>query len=228
MAFSDQAWAADLVAKVEIKARDLLADSPACHDWDHSQRVWRTAKQLAILERAELLVVEVAALLHDIGRVAELRDQGQTCHAQLGAAMTPSVLAELGVDCSDFVAAVTDCVRSHRYRQRDGATPPQSLEAKIVYDADKLDSLGAIGIGRAFHFAGRIGARVHNLAQEALNSDSYSVEDSAYREYLVKLRHLHEAMLTASGRAFAQRRHRFMVEFFAQINREVRGEDFML
>lgn len=224
MAYKDQVWAAGLVAKVEDKVRELLAESPSCHDWDHTQRVWRTARHLAELESADLLLVEVAALMHDIGRVAELRDQGRTCHARLGAAMTPEVLAGLGVSSRAFIDAVAECVRSHRYRQRDGVGP-QSLEAKIVYDADKLDSMGAIGIGRSFHFAGRVGARVHNREDEALNSASYSVEDSAYREYLVKLRYLRDCILTPSGRALAERRHQFMVDFFDEINREVRGED---
>ena len=96
---------------------------------------------------------------------------------------------------------------------------------KFCY-ADKLDSIGAIGAGRAFHFAGRIGARVHNSEAEARDSDSYSVEDSAYREYLVKLRHIHEAMLTAEGRRMAEGRHLFMVAFFERICLETRGEDF--
>jgi uncharacterized protein len=224
MAYKDQVWAKGLVAKVEAKVRKLLAESPSCHEWDHTQRVWRTACHLAEQEAADMLLVEVAALMHDIGRVAELRDQGRTCHARLGAAMVPELLADMDVSCQAFIDAVAECVRSHRYRRRDGVGP-QSLEAKIVYDADKLDSMGAIGIGRSFHFAGRIGARVHNTSEEALNSDSYSVEDSAYREYLVKLRFLHDHILTPSGRALAKRRHQFMVDFFAEINREVRGED---
>jgi len=90
----------------------------------------------------------------------------------------------------------------------------------IVYDADKLDSIGAVGIGRAFHFAGRIGARLHNTAAEAVGAPAYSVEDSAYREYLVKLRHVPERMLTPSGRRLAVDRARFMDEFFHRLNDE--------
>ena len=82
---------------------------------------------------------------------------------------------------------IVNCVKRHRYRSSD---LPVTLEEKIVYDADKLDSVGAIGIGRAFLFAGRSGAKVHNTKEDALNSESYSEEDTAYREYLVKLRHI--------------------------------------
>jgi len=117
-------------------------------------------------------------------------------------------------------------VRTHRYRAR-GGDRPGSLEARIVFDADKLDSIGAIGIGRSFHFAGRIGARVHNRAAEAEGSASYSREDSAHREFLVKLRHVRRNLLTDAGRRLAAGRHRFMLEFFAQLEREARGEDLI-
>ena len=101
---------------------------------------------------------------------------------------------------------------------------PASIEAKIVYDADKLDSMGAIGIGRAFHFAGRIGARVHNRQEEALNNDSYTIEDTAFREYLVKLRHLQKHLLTAEGRRIGEQRSRFMEVFFQRLLSEAEPE----
>ena len=117
-----------------------------------------------------------------------------------------------------FADRIVAAVRTHRYRD-DNA--PQTLEEKIVYDADKLDSLGAAGIGRAFLFAGKFGARLHNTEQEALNSEAYSKEDTAYREYLVKLRYLPDAMLTAPGKRIASERISFMREFFDRLNQEV-------
>ena len=207
------------------QARDRLEHSPACHDWDHTLRVLNNARHLCRVEGADLLVVEFAAVLHDVGRPAELADQGQTCHAHRGAELVHEILPGLGITDPAFIEHVAACVRTHRFRNRTDDRPA-SLEARIVFDADKLDSIGAIGIGRSFHFAGRIGARVHNRADEAQSSASYSREDSAYREFLVKLRHLHERMLTAEGRRMAASRHRFMVAFFEQLNREVNGEDF--
>ena len=206
-------------------ARDRLEHSPACHDWDHTLRVLNSARHLCGVEGADLLVVEFAAVLHDVGRPAELADQGRTCHAEQGAAAVPGILAALGVTDSAFSEHVAACVRTHRFRNRT-ADRPATLEARIVFDADKLDSIGAIGIGRSFHFAGRIGARVHNRAEQAEASASYSREDNAYREFLVKLRHLHERMLTAEGRRLAASRHQFMVAFFDQLNREVSSQDY--
>lgn len=206
---------------IEDEVRRLLLASPACHDWDHTCRVRRNALRIARVEGADLRVVEIAALMHDIGRPAELADQGVTDHAVLGAEMAPSVLRKLGVVEDAFIMHVSACILTHRYRKRDVSNVPATLEAKCVFDADKLDSIGAIGIGRSFHFAGRTGARVHNLEEEALSSASYSREDTAYREYLVKLRHIKESMLTDEGRRLAKKRHDFMVAFFDELNNEV-------
>lgn len=217
----------DLIGKVEEKARNLLAACPACHDWDHTLRVRRNAMLLARCEGADLVVVDIAALLHDIGRPQELADHGKTDHAEVGAAMIPALLDELGVKDEMLIRHVAACVLTHRYRTRAPERYPESLEAKCVFDADKLDSMGAIGVARSLHFAGRIGARVHNTAEEALGSDNYSREDSAYREYLVKLRFLKDRMLTENGKRLALERHAFMTAFFDELNRETAGQEHL-
>jgi len=213
-----------LLPRIESEVRELLRSLPHCHGWDHTSRVRALARRLAGEEGADVTVVEFAALLHDVGRAAEFATKGENCHAEVGAAMVPRLLRELGIDDPDFVAHVTACVRSHRYRRKNGLVP-STIEARVVYDADKLDSIGAIGVGRAFHFAGRVGARVHNTEQEALSAGEYSLQDTAYREYLVKLRNLREAMLTASGHRLAAARHAFMEQFFARLDAEVAGRD---
>lgn len=214
-------WAESIAAACEREARAILDGEQACHDWDHTLRVRHNA---AIIVRgepdAEPLVVDVAAILHDIARPQELADHRAVDHAVLGADMAAGLLTRLGVTCEPFVRHVSACIRTHRYRRRDPAFAPATIEAEILYDADKLDSVGAVGIARSFHFAGHIGARVHNTAAEALASDSYSREDSAYREYLVKLRHLKDNMLTRDGRRMAAERSTFMDAFFDELNRE--------
>ncbi len=213
-----------LIPALEEKVRTMFLQMPSCHDYDHTLRVRQNAAILAQAEKADELLVDFAALLHDIGRLQELQDQGQTCHAVLGATMTAQILPDLGVRDEAFIQAVASCVRTHRYRERT-AEKPASLEARVVFDADKLDSLGAVGLARAFNFAGRIGARVHNSREEALGSESYSRQDSAYREFLVKLQYLPAAMLTASGRQLATRRYQFMTEFFVRLEQECAGQD---
>ena len=194
-----------------------LANAPGCHDYAHTLRVLHNAELLLQTEPdADSFVVRTAALFHDFARPEELASDGKQDHAQLGADLVRIELEQL--DCEpDFVDHVTSCIRTHRYR---GKLIPETLEAKIVYDADKLDSTGAFGIARAFHFAGRIGACLHNTAEEAVNSDAYVKNDSAYREYLVKLRHLPGKMLTDSGRELAKERAVFMDEFFSRLNNE--------
>ena len=138
----------------------------------------------------------------------------------LGAEKSLRILREEGCENEEFAAHVSEIVRTHRYR---GDLKPATPEARIVYDADKLDSLGAFGVARAFHFAGRIGACLHNTEAEALASESYSSQDSAYREYLVKLRGLPDHLLTDTARKLAAGRAEFMRAFFDRLNAEQEG-----
>ena len=97
----------------------------------------------------------------------------------------------------------------------------------FLFDADKLDSIGAIGIGRAFLFAGEIGSKVHNDKKTIENikeTKAYSKEDTAYREYILKLVNIKDLLFTNEGKRIAKERHDFMVEFFNRLNREVDGE----
>jgi uncharacterized protein len=201
----------------------ILRNAPGCHDFDHTLRVLNNAKLIAKMEKLseeDSLIVELGALLHDIARPEEMESNGKLCHARLGVGKAMELLRKAGCEDEILLKAVSLCVGRHRYR---GSDKPESLPEKVIYDADKLDSIGAIGIGRAFHFAGRIGARLHNTEEEAMSSESYSREDSAYREYLVKLRHVPERMLTESGRRLAVRRSAFMKTFFSEVENEIAG-----
>ncbi len=194
-----------------------FASAASCHDLDHTMRVTANALMLCRdLPEADACIVHMAALLHDVARGEEDRRRGEVDHAVLGAAMVPEILRAFDLP-GDTVAKVAAAVRTHRYRNSDR---PESLEAKIVFDADKLDSLGAVGIGRAFLFAGHANARLHNDEKTALAASSYSREDTAYREYLVKLRKLPDTMLTCPGRAMARERAAFMDVFFERLNQE--------
>lgn len=197
--------------------REKLERASGCHDFDHTLRVLRNAELLAKeLPAADLRIVRLAALLHDFARPEEMAAKGKLCHAVLGAELVRPLLAEAGFE-PETVDRVSQAVLTHRYRAN---RIPATLEAQIVYDADKLDSLGAVGIGRAFLFAGREHARLHNTCEEALGSAEYSREDTAYREYLVKLSKLPGCMLTAPGRRIAGERAGFMHEFFDRLNSE--------
>jgi uncharacterized protein len=98
------------------------------------------------------------------------------------------------------------------------------MEAKILFDADKLDAIGAIGIARAYLFAGEIGARLHAPDVTIEDSHLYSENDTGFREYQVKLRNIRDRMLTKAGRRLADDRHVFMENFFKQFIKEYEGE----
>lgn len=201
---------------------EKLASGASCHDLDHTLRVISNAKKLLENSEADKEIVLLAALLHDIARPEEEKSKGKVCHARLGAEIAPAMLKEAGFS-ENIAVQVANAIRSHRFR---GRNEPETIEADIVFDADKLDSLGAAGIGRAFLFAGHENARLHNTEAEALAADAYSKNDTAYREFLVKLRYLPRKMRTAAGRKLAVERAAFMTRFFEQLNNEIyQGED---
>ena len=201
-----------------ISASFCLAEGGS-HGPDHSERVLQTALAIGRQMGARLAILAPAALLHDIGRREESRSRGAVCHARRGAELAGPLLRELGYT-EDEVAAICHCIQAHRYR---GGTEPATLEARILFDADKLDSIGAVGIGRAFLFAGQIGARLHNPDTDPDHTRPYSLEDTAYREFRVKMSCVQDQMRTAVGRELAARRHAFMETFFDQLTRETGG-----
>ncbi len=191
------------------------------HGPDHSERVYQLALRLGREMGGDLEILAAAALLHDIGRNEESRSKGNICHAESGSEMAVPILQKLRYPAKT-IEQICHCIRSHRYR---GTYKPESLEARILFDADKLDSIGAIGIGRAFLFAGQIGACLHNPEQDPQTTESYSTQDTAYREFQVKMSRVRDQLMTPGGRKIAEKRHRFMEVFFDQLNREIYGSD---
>jgi uncharacterized protein len=204
---------------IRDEARACFGSARGSHDWDHTERVLELCLRIGRKEKADLGILQFAAILHDIGREAEDRSGGGVCHGERGAEIAAKILGRHGVD-KDKIARVVHCIEAHRFR---GRRRPESLEAQILFDADKLDSIGAVGIGRAFLFAGEIGARLHDPAIDVEKTRPYTRDDTAYREFLVKLGRVKERIFTREGKRIARERHRFMVEFFRRLNREARG-----
>ncbi len=94
----------------------------------------------------------------------------------------------------------------------------------MLFDADKLDAIGAVGVARAFLFAGEIGARLHSPDVKIEDTQPYSENDTGYREYRLKLRKIKNRMLTDEGKKLADERHRFMAEFFKRFINEYKGK----
>jgi uncharacterized protein len=190
------------------------------HHWDHTLRVCRLSQRIGTAEGVDMDVLLVAAYLHDIGRNLQDDSKGAVCHAAEGARLAGSLIEKLPIS-GDQTKNILHCIRSHRFRC---APEPVTPEARVLFDADKLDAIGAVGVARAFLFAGEVGARLHNAEATVEDTDSYSVEDTGYREFQVKLSKIRDRMLTAEGRKLAEERHVIMVEFFKRFIEEYEGK----
>jgi len=210
----------DIFEEIKTEVEKILGGINSCHELEHTKRVYNLAMYIGKKENADLEILSLAAFLHDIARKEQDEAGGKIDHAEKGAEMAAQILEKYTLP-KEKIEAITHCIKTHRYRN---SNIPETLEAKILYDADKLDAMGAIGIGRAFSFAGHIGAKVHNKNVDIEKTKEYSVDDSAYREYMVKLRHLKDKMLTDEGKRIADKRHNFMEHFFDRLNKEVDGE----
>lgn len=192
------------------QARALYAAAgDSSHDFDHVLRVYHLAERIGHTEGADMAVLRTAVLLHDIARADQ--DAGRVAeHAAEGARRARQLLAG---QPPEFVEAVAHAIEAHRFRVDH---PPQTLEARILYDADKLDAIGAVGIARAFAYGAQQGRR--------LWADSDAGEHTALKEFAVKLSKLKDTLFTQTARAIATERHAFMAEFFERMAAEVAGE----
>jgi uncharacterized protein len=185
------------------------AAGDSTHDFDHVLRVYRLAERIGHAESADMAVLRTAALLHDVARPDQ--DSGRVPdHAIEGARRAQEILDG---QPPEFVAAVTHAIETHRYR---ADRPPETLEARVLYDADKLDAIGAVGIARAFAYGAHQGQRLW-----AEPTDS---EHTANKEFAVKLSKLKDLLFTQTARAIARERHDFMVKFFERMAAEVAGQ----
>jgi uncharacterized protein len=160
-----------------------------------------------------------AAYLHDIGRSQQDESSGAVCHAEIGALMAESMVKKLTLSEAQKIN-ILHCIRSHRFR---GRFVPNTPEARVLFDADKLDAIGAVGVARAFMFAGEVGARLHSAEVNIEDTAAYSTDDTGYREFIVKLSKIKDRILTEEGHRLARYRHDIMVEFFKQFLEEYEG-----
>jgi uncharacterized protein len=218
------------------KIREIVEDEMSClaHDMDHVMRVYGTCLLLAKDEPGiDLDVLRAAALLHDIARAEEYRDRsGGIDHAALGAEKATRVLKELGYP-EEKIERIRHCVLTHRFR---GDNPPETMEAKILFDADKLDMVGAVGVARSFMVAGQYGQRIYSEASmdEYIRENIVSgmpggrIKDISRHtpniEYEIKLRHVMTKIQTERGKELIRGRSAFMDEFFERLGREIIGE----
>ncbi len=208
------------------QAGAFYADADSAHDFEHVLRVVAMAERLAKAEGADVEVVRAAALLHDIARHEEDAAGHDPSappmdHAEVSALNARAFLMQNGADAA-FADRVADAIRSHRFR---GTAKPETLEAKILFDADKLDSIGAIGVARAYAVCGMMNQKLYSEPQAGAvaTRQQHNAEHTPVDEYNVKLRHLQERFFTSSAQAIGKTRHAYMAGFFEQLTREITG-----
>lgn len=213
----------ETIKKIEREARIYFVGASGCHDWTHVERVYKLALNIGKKEKADLSVLAIASLLHDIGRKEEMKSRGKFCHAEKGAELAVKLLSKYNLD-QNLVDNIVHCIISHRYRNEHN---PTTLEAKILFDADKLDSIGAVGIGRDFLFAGYLKNALYTGNEIRLSKFkkdyAYTGDDTAIMEYEYKLKHVKDKVITKSGKIIAKNRHAFMVAYFKRFWQEVEG-----
>lgn len=210
-----------LIDDIRQYAQQAFSNAPGSHDWQHSLRVRKLCLRIGPCEGADRVVLEAAAYLHDIGRVSPDHTGYDDCHAIRGAQMAEQLLDPLPLK-PERKDNIVHCVRAHRFRSD---CPPQTIEARVLFDADKLDAIGAIGIARAYQFAGELGACLHNPDIDPEQARPYSVNDTGHREFAVKLSKIKDRMITDCGHRIAQQRHAFMATFFERFLSEYEGCD---
>jgi uncharacterized protein len=208
------------------EARTLYAAGDAAHDFDHVLRVTHLAEHIAHAENADMTVVCAAALLHDVpldAAAGMALGAARHSHHRVAAAFARQWLAAKGMGTAQL-DNVVHCIEAHRFR--DQSVQPQSLEAKCLYDADKLDSIGAIGIGRAFAYGGAHNSRLWTEPWHAAPPDDRQPTGEQYtpvHEYVYKLRRIVDTLHTATAQHIGAQRHAFMAAFFDQLDAEMEG-----
>ncbi|MBQ7001920.1 MAG: HD domain-containing protein [Oscillospiraceae bacterium] len=190
----------------------------SAHDREHVYRVLNTVLLIAQSEpEADRDVLICAALLHDVGREDQFQDP-KVCHAKAGGEKAYRFLLEQGYEES-FARQVRDCITTHRFRENN---QPQTLEAKILFDADKLDAAGAMGIARTLLYQGHMGTPLYTTGPEGLILYGTGEQTkSFFQEYKYKLEPLYDRFYTKTGRALALERRETAVRFYEGLLQEV-------
>jgi uncharacterized protein len=205
------------------QTREWYKDTDAVHDFSHIERVYHMAERLAHAEGADLEIVRAAALLHDADGTTPGSDVRLEHH--LRSAEFAGVILQAEGWPEERIKAVQHCIRAHRYR--DDREPPVTIEAKVLFDADKLDVLGAIGAVRATVYAALAGTPFYcepSAQFLATGKEEPGELHSAYHEHIFKLRNVEKRMYTQTAKALARERCRYLDDFFLQLIAEIKGE----
>lgn len=211
-----------LIDKTRAHVESALSGDGSGHDWWHVHRVWNLARTLADAEGAGRTVVELAALLHDIG---DWKFHGGD--ETVGPARAVEWLTSAGAD-PRTVSEVAEIVSGISFKGAGVPTPMRTLEGQVVQDADRLDALGAMGIARAFAYGGHANRLIYHPGQPPVMHQSFEQykknDGHTINHFYEKLLLLKDRMNTATGKKIAGERHRFMEIYLERFFKEWNGE----
>ncbi|WP_226499666.1 HD domain-containing protein [Pseudomonas sp. MWU16-30322] len=211
----------EIFMPVEALAAALLPHAlepgdDGAHDLAHLQRVWHNARTLQAEEGGDLEVLLAAVLLHDcvsVEKNSPLRSQA----SRLAAEKAANVLADLDWPESK-ISAATHAIEAHSFSAN---ITPLTLEAKLVQDADRLDSLGMLGVARTFYVAGRMGSALYDPVDPEAKARDYDDTRFCLDHFQTKLLHLADGFQTVAGQRQAQVRHQRLKGFMEQFKEEI-------
>ena len=190
----------------------------SAHDKEHIYRVLYNALSIAETEKdVNYDVLIPACLLHDIGRKEQFADPVLD-HAEIGAKKAYDFLLKNHFS-EEITEKICHCIRTHRYRNND---EPESIEAKILFDADNIDAAGAVGIARTLIYKGEVSEPLYSLLPNGMVSDGKDdLSPSFFREYKYKLENLYSHFYTKKGALIARERQQSAVTFYNNLFHEV-------
>ena len=205
------------------QARQWYPVYDAVHGFDHIERVYGLCQRIGAEEGVDMEILLSAALLHD-SQGSHPQDGERNNHHLRSAEFAAQVLGEMDWS-SEHIQAVQHCIRAHRFRQ--GEEAPESLEAKVLFDADKLDVIGAVGAIRTLAYAFQAKQPFFSEPSKSF-LENFQEEDgehhSAYHEYLFKLKNISAKLFTKTARRIAEHRQQFLNAFFEELAAEMRNE----
>lgn len=179
------------------------------HDLAHIIRVWINAKNIQTIEGGDLEIITAAVILHDcftVEKSSPLRSKASTFSSERAC----DILKELGWTHNRY-SMVAHAIQSHSFSAN---IEPQSLEACILQDADRLDAIGLIGVARCFYTAGRMGTQLYSASDPEANKREYQDKYFALDHFPSKLLKLNQNFRTKQGGKLAKKRHDSLVKFY--------------
>jgi uncharacterized protein len=207
-----------IIERTVIYVKQELAGAESGHDWWHIYRVWKLAERIAKEEKADVFVVILGALLHDIAD-AKFHDGDET----VGPRIAEKFLRSQNLP-EEIIGKILNIIRFVSFKNSDETPADNSLELQIIQDADRLDALGAIGIARAFSYGGFKNREMYNPDippnLKMSKAEYKKSESTTINHFYEKLLLLKEMMHTKAGKRLATKRHQFMEQFLEEFYAE--------